>query len=108
MAPAGLASAGSTMPETAASPAATAAPGSPARKTHFLYEKYRNIVPSPVPATLAALYASVLFLSSPYVVTAITISAMASPTTFSATNSNPSRSKAWLTRCRKVQNRLPR
>ena len=45
----------SSTPVTAASPAATAAAGVCARKTHFLYEKYRKMVPSPVPTTLAAL-----------------------------------------------------
>jgi hypothetical protein len=42
------------------------------------------------------------------VVNAITASAMTRPTTFSPTNSIPSRSNAWLTRCRKVQNLLPK
>ncbi|MGB6582779.1 MAG: hypothetical protein WBF34_33195 [Streptosporangiaceae bacterium] len=55
LAAASVVSAASTIPDTAASPAATAAPGAPARNTHFLYEKYRKIVPSPVPTTLAAL-----------------------------------------------------
>ena len=54
-APDGLVSAGSTIPDTAASPAATTVPGAPARNTHFLYAKYRKIVPNPVPTTLATL-----------------------------------------------------
>ena len=62
---ASLVSVTSTNPDTAASPAATAAPGAPARKTHFLYEKYRKMVPSPVPARLAALKTRVPFMSSP-------------------------------------------
>ncbi len=40
--------------------------------------------------------------------TAMTHSAMARPTRLSAANKIPSRSSAWLTRCLKVQNRLPR
>ena len=35
------------------------------RKTHFLYAKYRKIVPSPVPTRLARLYSTVLVKPSP-------------------------------------------
>ena len=65
IAPASLVSVTSTNPDTAASPAATAAPGAPARNTHFLYEKYRKTVPSPVPTRLATLKTRVPFMSSP-------------------------------------------